>query len=168
MPRQTIYTNDPDEDLSMIYEWGHTEEGLNTVNSFHKNQEALNIVTSSDFIDAKKKIGAIAERIRGKRVVEIGAGVGFLAVEMAKHAKTIVAIESDPAFSWIFAKHLYSQKPDNLTWIFGNAQNFRDSYIAAEQAEVAVIFTRSGIDQMKSIGEKFADEVIMYYQEYEE
>ena len=53
----------------------------------------------------------LAPWIDGKRVIEVGAGVGFLAIEMAKRAKSVIAIECDPAWSWIFTQPLQLHKP---------------------------------------------------------
>ena len=99
--------------------------------------------------------------ITGKRVIEIGAGVGFLALEIARHAKSVVAIESDPAWSWVFTRSLYRHKPANLTWVFGTAQTL----IGTLSAEVALIFTNSGIKEMRALGNQFAPMVIMPLQD---
>ncbi len=90
-------------------------------------------------------------------VVEIGAGVGFLAIELAKRCRSVIAIESDPAWSWIFTRSLYRHKPPNLTWIFGTAE----SMVGTIMADAAVIFTRSGVKEMRALGEAFAPLVIM-------
>ncbi len=103
----------------------------------------------------------MAEDIDGKVVVEIGAGVGFLAIEMAKRAKAVFAIEASPEWSWVFTESLYKEKPVNLTWIFGAAQQVADFI----KADVAVICTRSGIDDMKRLAEKMAPKVIMPFQD---
>ena len=95
--------------------------------------------------------------IKDKRVIEIGAGVGFLAIEMAKIAKSVIAIEVDPAWSWIFTHSLYRHKPPNLTWIFGDAGQMTD-YI---KGDIVVIMTRSGIKKMTEIGYKMAPKVIL-------
>lgn len=99
----------------------------------------------------------IAEEIRGKRVIEIGAGVGFLAIEMARIAKSVFAIEIDPAWSWAFTHSLYQYKPKNLTWIFGSAETVADWL----NGDVVIIATRSGIEEMRALGYRMAPKVLM-------
>ncbi|MBI3043555.1 MAG: hypothetical protein HYY78_12115 [Betaproteobacteria bacterium] len=105
---------------------------------------------------AKETARLLADEIDGKRVIEIGAGIGFLAIEMAKRARSVIAIEVDPAWSWVFTRSLYAHKPQNLTWIFGSAETVADSI----RGDVAVIVTRSGIDAMKSIALRMAPRVV--------
>lgn len=165
--------SDLHKDINEVYEWGHGE-GIDTVMNFNQGQKAQLILTNTDWQKAKLKIDKIADRIREMRIVEIGAGVGYAAIEMAKHATFVTAIESDPAWNWIFCKHLYKIKPDNLIWVFGDARKFEIPYDydfggdPRKPYDVCIIFTRSGVEQMKKIGEEFANEVIMYHQEYDE
>jgi 16S rRNA (adenine1518-N6/adenine1519-N6)-dimethyltransferase len=53
---------------------------------------------SQNFLIAPEFPMEIAERLPllGKSVLEIGAGTGFLTAELAKHAKTVTAVEVDP------------------------------------------------------------------------
>lgn len=154
------------EDIDRVYEQGFGDPGMiEAISRYGQNIEACLILTNTDFQEAKQRVNKIADKIRNKVVLEIGAGVGFAAIEIAKHAQYVVAIENDPSWNWIFTKHLYKYKPDNLLWIFGNAEQV--SGIFKDPFDVAIVFTRSGIDQMKIIASCFAPEVIMFYQEVE-
>jgi hypothetical protein len=104
----------------------------------------------------------IKDRIAGKIVVEIGAGVGIMALELAEYAKKIYAIEADPAWSWAFMRHLYSTKPTNLTWILDSAVNLVDVIYA----DVAIVVTGSDELYLRELAGKFAPEVIMPWQDW--
>lgn len=134
-------------------------EGCEDVLKYHElhGTPSLLILTQHSPEIAAASVAMFAEKIRGKTVIEIGAGVGFLAIEMAKVAKSVIAFEIDPAWSWIFTRSLYLHKPTNLTWVFGSAANF----VGTIRADVAVIFTCSGVDEMRTLGEMFAKEVLM-------
>ena len=112
----------------------------------------LTILTESD---ARNTVGQFSEAITGKRVVEIGSGVGYLALEMAKHAKSVVAIENEPAWTWLFTKFLYRQKPLNLTWVFGHSSNVQ------LPADVAVICSRSGLSEMIAEARRMAPIIVL-------
>ena len=123
--------------------------------------DSMLILTLFDKESVDVILSRILPRIRGRRVVEIGAGVGLLAIAMAQHAKSVIAIEADPAWSWAFTKHLYEYKPANLTWVFGTAESVADWL----RADVVVIVTRSGHEAMNAVGQRIASEVIDIYQE---
>ena len=103
----------------------------------------------------------LRDRIRDKVVVEIGAGIGVLAIEMAKIAKHVFAIEADPAFAWVFCEELYKTKPDNLTWIFDKAENLVD----VVRADVAVVVTGSDEVALRELAGRFAPEVHLPWQD---
>lgn len=104
----------------------------------------------------------IGPRIAGKRVVEIGAGIGLLANEMAKVARRVYAIEADPGWSLLFVKWLYVDKPLNLTWILDRAQNL----VGELEADVAIVVTGSDEDNLRQLAGQFAPEVIMPWQDW--
>ena len=118
--------------------------------------ESMQVLTVTCEHDAALEVSRFKERIRDKTVVEIGAGTGYLALEMAKHAKTVWAIEADPVWSWVFTLELYLKKQPNLTWIFGTAE----SLIGQLHADIAVVYTRSGKKAMLKAASGLADEVI--------
>src|SRR3990172_2718507 len=72
--------------------------------------------------DGRERTAHTQPTLKDMTVIEIGAGLGYLAVEMAKVCKHVFAIETDPMFSHEFAQKLYAEKPANLTWIFDTAR----------------------------------------------
>ena len=134
-------------------------EGVEDLMRYHKRHGTPSLLILTQVMPeiAKESARMMADDIKGKIVIEIGAGVGFLAIEMAKLAKQVFAIEVDPAWSWIFNHSLYAHKPKNLTWIFGSAE----TCLPWLKGDVAVIFTRSGILEMRTLAKQFAPKVIM-------
>lgn len=118
--------------------------------------DSLGVLTVSEYFTAMKEIEMLWPQIAGKTVVEIGAGIGMLALQMAKFAKRVYAIEADPAWAWVFTEFLYAVKPGNLTYIFGNAQEM----VGVIHADVAVVYTRSDVAGMKAIAAQFAPTVV--------
>lgn len=140
--------------IDRIYE---TLDGSRAVSEFIDRHgiASLNVLTVLNADDARNVVAQFAGELPGRRVVEIGSGVGYLALELAKHAKSVVAIESDPAWSWIFTKFLYRAKPPNLTWIFGQSEEI--DLIA----DVAVISSRSGLAEMIAQGRRLAPVIVL-------
>lgn len=116
---------------------------------------SLGVLTILSQAEAKVVVLKFWRHIQGRRVVEIGGGVGYLALEMAKTAKSVVAIENDPSWSWIFTKFLYAQKPANLTWVFGHSRAIELS------ADVAVICSRSGLAEMIAEARRMAPVIVL-------
>lgn len=148
-----------DDLIDMAYD---ALEGAEDLLAYHKRHgtPSLLILTQYSPDVAIETARLLAADIDGKRVIEIGAGVGFLAVEMAKRAKSVIAIESDPAWSWIFTRSLYRHKPPNLTWIFGSAESVADVITG----DVAIILTHSAPDEMRAVAQRMAPKVIMPFQ----
>lgn len=118
---------------------------------------SLNVLTVRSTEEAAEVVKPFVDSIRGKTVIELGAGVGFLSMELARHAAQVWAIEADPAWSWTFTRFLYKVKPRNLSWIFGSAETVCNWL----RADVAVIRTRSGVQQMVSIAERTAETIVL-------
>jgi protein-L-isoaspartate O-methyltransferase len=114
--------------------------------------------------DAKWILDKIRERVRGKVVVEIGAGIGTLANAIAQEATHVFAIEADPGWSTRYAHWFYRTKPANLTWIFDRAENLEGII----RGDVAIVVTGSAEDSMRELAERFAPEVIMPWQDFRE
>jgi predicted RNA methylase len=147
---------DAEEEIERIYE---RNEGSESVEDYHSRHEiaSLAILTITSPYAATREVDRFASRIRGKTVVEVGAGVGFLSIEMARFAKRVYAIEADPAWAWVFTECLYQKKPTNLTYVFGTAESVADIF----RGDVAVIFTRSGFEAMIKVAERMCPEIII-------
>lgn len=115
------------------------------------------ILTVYTPVQAIDYLAPLRHRLEGKTVIEIGAGIGWLALFAARYSKEVFAFEADPAWSWVFARKLYTIKPPNLTWIFGNAE----SMVGKLRGDVALVWTRSDTDGMMAIARQFAPEVIL-------
>ncbi len=126
-----------------------------------RSEHFLTCVTPSD---TDWIVSRLRDRIVGRVVVEIGAGAGILACELARHAARVYAIEADIAWSWAFARHLYQVKPDNLTWILDRAENVVDLV----RGDVAVVATGSDVEGLRQLAARFAPEVIMPWQDWHE
>ena len=146
--------------IEMVYDALEGAEDLIRYHKLHGTPSSL-ILTQYSFGVAQEMVRLLKAEIEGKTVIEIGAGVGFLAIEMAKLAKQVFAIEVDPAWSWIFTHSLYARKPPNLTWIFGKAE----TVLPFLKGDVAIVVTRSGIKEMRSLASQFAPKVIMPFQD---
>lgn len=141
--------------IERIYE---TFDGSDIVASFHDRHgiDSLLILTVASYYGAQAEVQKLIPSIEGKTVVEIGSGVGMLALQMARYASHVWAIEADPAWSWVFTNCLYAIKPPNLTWIFGRAQDM----IGMIHADVAVVYTRSDVKGMGAIARHMAPVLI--------
>ena len=147
-------------EIDLVYD---ALEGFEDLMRYHQRHgtPSLLILTQYSPDIAKEAVRLMDAELRGKDVIEIGAGVGFLALEMARVAKSVVAIEVDPAWSWVFTKSLYRHKPLNLTWVFGDARQV-SKWV---RGDVAVVMTNSGINEMKDIALSMAPVVIMPLQD---
>ena len=101
----------------------------------------------------------LAPRIAGKTVVEIGGGIGSLALAMASVARRVYCIEANPIWSFLFAQTFQERKPKHVSFLFGAA----DEFVGCIRADVAVICTYSDVEGMKLIGKQFAPVVIDVY-----
>jgi predicted O-methyltransferase YrrM len=153
--------DDVGESCDRATEWA---EGNPDVEGYHDRHGTgtMQILTVQTADEARRVVSPYASRIQGKRVVEVGAGVGFVALEMARHAAHVYAVELDPIFTWAFTEHLYRAKPANLTWIMGRAQDVQELLRDTPGGgfDVAVCFTRSDTENMRRLCEAFAPEVI--------
>jgi len=109
--------------------------------------------------------GLIAEhlrpRIEGKTVVEIGGGIGLLALHMGHIAKRVYCIEANPIWSWLFAGVLLEKKPRNVSFLFGAA----DEFLGCIRGDVSVYCTHSDVTGMGLIAAQFAPIVVDVYGE---
>lgn len=155
--------NQASVEIDMAYDALEGAEDLIRYHRLHGTPSLLVLTQYSPEV-AMKTAQYMKVDIENKVVIEIGAGVGFLAIELAKYAKQVYAIEVDPAWSWIFTHSLYAHKPANLTWIFGRAE----SVLPWLKGDVAIVFTNSGIKELKALAEQFAPKVLMPFREIKE
>ena len=123
--------------------------------------ESASILTVYDDERAALLAERLRDRIQGKIVVEIGAGLGLLACHMAEHAKRVFAIEANPAWTHAYLMFLYHKKPKNVSFLFGSADEFRGDI----RADVAIFCTHSDQAGMRTAGLLFSPEVIDVYGE---
>lgn len=112
--------------------------------------------------DATWIIERLGDRIVDKVVVEIGAGIGVLAVAMAKKARHVYAIEASPSWGVVFARHMFREKPTNLTWILDRAENLTHLI----RADIAIVVTGSDADGLRELAARFAPDVCMPWQDW--
>lgn len=103
----------------------------------------------------------LAPRIAGKTVVEIGGGIGLLALHMGLYAKRVYCIEANPMWSWSFAEVLLRAKPKNVSFLFGAA----DEFLGCIRGDIAVYCTHSDVLGMGRVAAQFAPTVIDVYGE---
>jgi hypothetical protein len=125
---------------------------------------SLCILTMTTRDKAIRAVDLYRNSFKDKIVIEIGAGVGLFALECAKIAKEVYAIEADPAWSWVFTKYLYQCKPANLIWVFGTAEFL----VGKLTGDVCVIFSHSDVDGLAKLGHLFAPQVILGYQSWQQ
>ena len=86
--------------------------------------EAAPILTVHDDETAHNIVGAIHDRIAGRTVIEIGGGIGLLALHMGTVARRVWCIEANPVWSSTFIATLLTHKPRNVSFLFGAADEF--------------------------------------------
>lgn len=130
--------------------------------AYHERHEiqSAGILTVTDDDTADLIAQHLHDRIVGKVVVEIGAGIGLLACHLAGVARKVYAIESDPRWTETFLMWLYAEKPKNLTFIFGTAED-----APPFSADVALFCTHSGHAALYAAASRFAPVVIDVYDE---
>lgn len=150
-------------DIGALLENYYSElEGSAAVDTYHRRHgtESALILTNFDDERAALVTGYLADRIVGKVVVEVGAGIGILACHLATVARKVYAIEVDPAWTSCFLAALYERKPPNLTFIFGRAEDAPPIC-----ADVALFCTHSGHASLYRAATLFAPVVIDVYSE---
>lgn len=147
---------------AVIEAWYQQMDGNRNVESYHERHgtESAVILTNYEDEHAALVTRYLSDRIAGKIVVEIGAGIGLLACHLAMEAKRVYAIEVDPAWTASFVWTLYARKPPNLTFIFGKAEEAPPLC-----ADVALFCTHSGRESLYRAASRFAPVVIDVYAE---
>lgn len=146
--------------LNEIYEQMEGSESSLDYSERH-NINAAAILTVADDETAGLMAEYLAPRIAGKTVIEIGGGIGLLAMHMGSHAKRVYCIEANPMWSWTFAQVLLEKKPKNVSFLFGSA----DEFLGTIKGDVAVYLTHSDVKGMGLVAAQFAPVVIDVYSE---
>lgn len=138
-------------------------EGSETMADYsdRHNINSAAVLTVIDDETAHLIMERIADRIEGKTVVEIGGGIGLLSLHMGQVAKRVYCIEANPMWSWAFALVLMKNKPKNVSFLFGAA----DEFLGTIKADVAVYCTHSDVEGMGLVASQFAPVVIDFYSE---
>lgn len=146
--------------LDAIYEAMEGSESSMAYSERHGIASAA-ILTVLDDNHAMLIAQHLAERIEGKTVVEIGGGIGLLAMHMGHIAKRVYCIEANPMWSWTFAVTLLEQKPRNVSFLLGAA----DEFLGCIRGDVAIYCTHSDVKGMGLVAAQFAPVVIDVYGE---
>jgi len=158
-PESWLEKDEIDSCPEEVYDlWHNSKDFRELVDRYH-NRFPGNywlVLTVYDKEKARDEAEKIRNTIRNKTVIEIGAGTGLLAMEMAKHAKEVYAFEIDPAWSWIFVKKYMYDKPSNLNFIFGDAKNFKFL-----RPDVVVVYACQALDYFLEIAREFNPEIII-------
>lgn len=146
--------------LGEIYnEMEGSEASLNFSERHNINSAA--VLTMTDDKMASLMAEHLAPRIEGKTVVEIGGGIGLLALHMGRFAKRVYCIEANPMWSSVFVTLLLNSKPKNVSFLFGAA----DEFLGSIRGDVAIYLTHSDVKGMGLIAAQFAPVVIDVYSE---
>lgn len=119
------------------------------------------VLTVTDDETAFATAEHLAPRIAGKTVIEIGGGLGLLALHMGQFAERVYCIEANPMWATGFASILLSSKPKNVSYLFGAA----DEFLGQIRGDVAVYLTHSDVTGMGLVARQFAPVVIDFYSE---
>lgn len=141
--------------LEFIYNEMEGSEMAEKYSARHGIKSAA-VLTVTDDETAALIAEHLAPRIEGRVVVEIGGGIGLLGCHLAQYARRVYCIEANPMWSWTFATALLANKPKNLSYLFGAA----DEFVGRIRGNVALFCTHSGVEDMKRVGGRFADTVI--------
>ena len=142
-------------DLQAVYEAMEASDASRQYSERH-GIGAQAVLTVHDDETADLICERFHERLAGKTVVEIGGGIGLLALHVGLIAKRVYCIEANPMWSWVFAGTLLRHKPKNVSFLFGAA----DEFVGAIKGDVAIYCTHSGVESMRLVAAQFAPEVI--------
>jgi len=143
------------ETLNAVYEAMEGSEASLDYSERHNIRSAA-ILTIADDETAAMAAEHLAPQTAGKTVVEIGGGIGLLALHMGRYATRVYCIEANPMWSWVFAGALLRQKPKNVSFLFGSA----DEFLGCVKGDVALFCTHSDVKGMSLVAAQFAPLVI--------
>ena len=154
--------------IEQIYEEYHTLDKIDEMSAYGdrmalESEATLTVYTEQD---AQRACKRLLPYIKDQVVVEIGAGVGLLATEMAKYADTVIAIDLFPAWAYCYVTYLHRNHPSNLVYMFGDAKKIRPL-----DADVAVYLTHSGHETFERLARRHTRRlgwICDYYNEWPE
>ena len=140
-----------------------TYEGSEMMADYSERHGVVSAAVLTVFDDDHASLIAehLRERIEGKTVVEIGGGIGLLALHLGTVAKRVYCIEANPMWSCIFASILLEKKPKNVSFLFGTA----DEFVGMIRGDVAIYCSHSDVTGMRLVAAQFAPKVIDVYGE---
>lgn len=146
-----------------LYNHAHDPKVADIVTGYSERHGIKSAAILTLYDDEKAALVAdyLADLVRGKVVIEIGAGLGLLALHLSEYAAKVIAIEADPMWTSCWVAFLHHKKPKNVTWIFGAA----DEVAGMVKGDVALFCTHSDSDGMAQTAGLFAPEVIDVYGE---
>lgn len=121
--------------------------------------ESANILSVISAPIADAIMQRLSPEIAGKVVVEIGAGTGLLGVAMGAVAKRVFCIEANPWWALAFVQNLIANKPRNVSFLLGAAEEFVDIV----RGEIALFCAHIGVASLCNIARMFAPTVIDVY-----
>jgi hypothetical protein len=147
--------SDLKETLNAVYDFMDGSEAARSYSERHGINSAA-VLTVIDDETASAIADYLAPRIAGKTVVEIGGGIGLLALHLGLRAKRVYCIEANPMWSWTFASVLLKSKPRNVSFLFGAA----DEFVGGIKGDIAVYCTHSDTRGMGLVAAQFAPVVV--------
>lgn len=114
----------------------------------------------------RKKIINFAELTKKDTVLEIGPGIGTLTLELAKHAKKIIAIEQDTAIFNILKNRINSENIDNIELI--NADALKVDFPKFNKIVSNLPYQISSPISFKFLNYDFDLGILMYQKEFAE
>lgn len=123
--------------------------------------ESAGVLTVTDDEHASLIASYLAPRIEGKTVIEIGGGLGLLALHLGLYATRVYCIEANPIWASCFLAVLLAQKPKHVSYLFGAA----DEFAGQIHGDVALFCTHSGVKSFRAAAAPFAPVVIDVYGE---
>jgi hypothetical protein len=141
--------------LDSVYE---AHEGSEASHAYSRRHGVVSAAVLTVYDDATAATVALslAPRITGKVVVEVGGGIGLLAFHLGLYAERVFCIEANPVWTSCFLAALISEKPKNVSYLFGAA----DEFAGLIRADVALFCTHSGVSAMRAAAALFAPVVI--------
>ena len=126
----------------------------------HGVRSAPNLTVATDEI-AALIASHLEPRVRNKTVVDVGGGIGLLGLHLADIAAHVFVIEANPVWSLAYLDLFHKQKPSNMSFCFGAAEEF----VGRITADIAIVATHSDVSGMMSIASRFAPVCVDVYGE---